>query len=283
MTQQQHVRTRSPRLRRRALAVGATLAVAAATAATVATTTAAPAEAATYGTISAHRGGGWGPDNSLKAFKGALAANIDDIEGDVYFTTDDVAVFRHDNSLSACGLNRTITGSSWAQIDQVRCSGEPLARLTDVAAAFRASPNTNAVLRVELKHPASQTAAAAQAHARLLVSRLVDRGIAGRSIIQDFDWRTTAATIHAARSTMRVSCLESSVTDAEVATADSKGCYDLSYNYANWRDGLNATIHGKGMKVAVWTVNSASTFTRFRDDLHANVIITDYPGAAKGW
>lgn len=37
------------------------------------------------------------------------------------------------------------------------------------------------------------------------------------------------------------------------------------------------------MQLAVYTVDSASTFRRFRTDLHANVIITDTPGAALSW
>ena len=232
--------------------------------------------------ISAHRGGQWGPDNSLKAFRGALVGDVRDIEGDVFFTTDGVAVFGHDDALSECGVDRTITGSSWSQIEQVRCSGEPLARLSEVAAAFRTSPNRSAILRVELKHPAKQSAADARDDARRLVSRLVDYGVADRSIFQDFRWRTTADTVHSARKQLRLSCLESDVSDADVETARSKGCYDVSYDHAKARDGLNEAIHAAGMRVAVWTVDSPGTFARLRDE-GADVIITDSPEAARGW
>lgn len=259
----------------------AVLAVAVACGSLVAT--ALPAQAATYGTISAHRGGGWGPDNSMKAFTGALGAEIRDIEGDVYFTTDDVGVFHHDNALGDCHSARTITGSSWAQLIGLRCTdGVPLAKLADVLRAFRASSNTSAVLRVEVKHH-GESAAGQQAAARLLVQRLAEQNMVGRAVIQDFNWRTTAATIHAASSSARVSCLETDVRAADIPTAKSQGCHDLSYNYTNWRDGLNEAIHTRGMLVAVYTVNSAATFRRFRTDLHANVIITDTPGAALGW
>lgn len=245
---------------------------------------AAPAHAATYGTISAHRGGEWGPDNSMSAFKGALAAGIKDIEGDVYFTTDDVGVFSHDNLLGAnCSPRLTITTSSWAAISGVRCSGEQPAKLADVMRAFKASPNTAAVLRVESKHPAGQATTTRQADARLLAQRVSEGGMAGRAIIQDFDWRNTAPAIHGFSSTMKVSCLEADVSTADVTTADGKRCYDVSYNHANWHDGLNARIHTAGMQVAVYTVNSSTTFRHFRDDLHANVIITDLPNAARSW
>jgi glycerophosphoryl diester phosphodiesterase len=288
--------------RRRALAVGAALTLAAGTAGFVALTTRAPqareARAApaapaapgaptapgqaAYGLISAHRGGDWGPDNSLAAFEGALAADLRDIEGDVHFTTDDVAVLGHDDSLSACGQDGTVSASSWAQLEQVRCSGEPLARLSEVAAAFRGSPNRAAVLRVELKHPAGQVDPEARADAALLVSRLVEYGVADRSVVQDFEWRTTAATVHAALGTMRLSCLESEVSDADVAAARSEGCYDVSYDHTTGRDGLNESIHGAGMRVAVWTVDSPDAFAHVRDE-GADVIITDSPEAARDW
>ncbi|MGI8415357.1 MAG: hypothetical protein ACR2P2_03955 [Nakamurella sp.] len=68
-----------------------------------------------------------------------------------------------------------------------------------------------------------------------------------------FNWRITAATINAASPGARVSCLESTITDAEIGTAKSYGCYDISYDYHHWRDGLDAKIHTQGMLVAVCT------------------------------
>lgn len=242
-----------------------------------------PAQAATYGTVSAHRGGGWGPDNSMQAFRGALGAGIKDIEGDVYFTTDDVGVFHHDNALGDCHSSRSITGSTWAQLIGLRCSeGQPLAKLADVLRAFRASSNQTAVLRVEVKHHGESTAAQ-QAAAKLLVQRLGEQSMIARAIIQDFNWRTTAAAIHAASPTARVSCLQADVSDADISAAKRLHCYDISYNYLRWRDGLHAAIHNQGMLVAVYTIDSEPTFKRFNTELHANVIITDYPGAALGW
>ena len=219
----------------------------------------------------------------MKAFAGALGAGIRDIEGDVYFTTDDIGVFHHDNTLTDCHSNRTITGSTWAQLTGLRCAeGVPLAKLADVLRVFLASKNTSAVLRVEVKHH-GESVAGQQAAARRLVQRLREKNMLGRAVIQDFNWRTTAATIRAASPGVRLSCLEAAVTSAEITTAKSKGCTDLSYKYTNWRDGLNADIHTAGLKVAVYTINSESTFRRFRTDLHADVIITDTPGAALGW
>lgn len=81
----------------------------------------------------------------------------------------------------------------------------PLAQLADVLRAFKASSNKTAVLRVEVKHH-DESGAAQQAAARLIVQRLGEQSMIGRAIIQDFNWRTTASTIHAAGSSARVSC-----------------------------------------------------------------------------
>lgn len=241
------------------------------------------ATASSYGKVSAHRGGDYGIDNSLKAFKGALSHGIKDIEGDVYFTTDGVGVTHHDNSLSDCHSSRTITGSTWAQVMKLRCAdGARPAKLADVLRAFLASSNKTAVFRVEVKHH-GESAAAQRAAAKLLVQRLEEKNMTGRAIVQDFSWRNTAATIHAAHPGIRVSCLETDMNLSEVPSAKAKGCYDVSYSAAHWHKGLDEAIHKSGMQVAVWTVDSKATFDKFRDAYHANVIITNVPSKARGW
>jgi glycerophosphoryl diester phosphodiesterase len=239
--------------------------------------------AASYGRVSAHRGGDYGIDNSLKAFKGALSHGVKDIEGDVYFTTDHVGVMHHDNSLSNCHSSRTITGSTWAQVSKLRCAdGARPAKLADVLRAFQASSNTSAVFRVEVKHH-GESATAQQAAAKLLVQRLQEKKMTGRAIVQDFSWRTTAGTIHATQPGIRVSCLETDMKLSEVSTAKAKGCYDVSYNAANWHKGLDEAVHKAGMQAAVWTVDNKATFDKFRDAYHANVIITNVPSQALHW
>lgn len=275
----QHMESKQRQRQRRALT--AVVVLSATSAGTVVACDSAGA-AATYGKVSAHRGGDYGIDNSLTAIKGALSHGVKDIEGDVYFTTDHVGVLHHDDSLQSCHSSRTITGSTWAQVSALRCAdGARPAKLADALRAFLASSNKSAVFRVEVKHH-GESAAGQRAAAKLLVQRLAEKNMTGRAIVQDFAWRNTAATIHAAHPGIRVSCLEKSVSAADVTTAKSKNCYDVSYNAANWHTGLHAAIHGKGMQVAVWTVDTKAQFTKLRS-LHANVIITDVPSQALHW
>ncbi|OZM73106.1 glycerophosphodiester phosphodiesterase [Amycolatopsis antarctica] len=86
----------------------------------------------------AHRG--WhigeldGLENSLPAFRRAVAEGYRYVETDVHVTSDDVVVVLHDPT-----LNRTTDGSglirrqTWARVSKVRIDGrEPLSRLEDV-------------------------------------------------------------------------------------------------------------------------------------------------------
>lgn len=237
--------------------------------------------------VSAHRGGDYGANNSSAAFRGALARGVQDVEGDVFFTTDHVGVMHHDDVLDDCGDSaRTVTGSTWAQLADLRCAGDAHpATLTDVRHTFRSSPNTTAVFRVEVKHH-GEPLPAQQANARLLVRRLNEQGMLGRSIVQDFNWSTTAPAIRSQAASVgqrvRISCLQFRVSRDVIDAASRAGCTDISYNADTWYDGLHTAIHAAGMKVAVYTVDSKAMFTTFRA-LHADVIITDYPSRAAHW
>jgi Glycerophosphoryl diester phosphodiesterase family len=80
----------------------------------------------------AHRGGAYGaavPENSMQAFEAAVAAGVDVIETDVWFTSDRRAVLMHDRR-----LDRTTTGSgpvgarTLAQVRALRLVAEPSGR-----------------------------------------------------------------------------------------------------------------------------------------------------------
>ena len=43
----------------------------------------------------AHRGGNFGPDNSLKNFRGAISNNLEGIEFDVWLSADNIPVVMH--------------------------------------------------------------------------------------------------------------------------------------------------------------------------------------------
>ena len=56
----------------------------------------------------AHRGGNFGPDNSLKNFRGAISNNLEGIEFDVWLSGDDIPVVMHggdEGQLSQYGMS----------------------------------------------------------------------------------------------------------------------------------------------------------------------------------
>ncbi len=100
--------------------------------------------------IIAHRGASAEqPENTLAAFRRALALGVDGIELDVRVTRDGVAVVFHDDSLRRlAGVSGTVAGKTWRELAALRVRGtEPIPRLVDVLRLTRG----RAVVQIEIK------------------------------------------------------------------------------------------------------------------------------------
>jgi glycerophosphoryl diester phosphodiesterase len=100
--------------------------------------------------IIAHRGASAEqPENTLPAFRRALALQADGIELDVHVTRDGVPVVFHDATLRRLtGQPGRITAKTWAELKKLRVGGsEPIPSLAGVLALVRG----RAVVQVELK------------------------------------------------------------------------------------------------------------------------------------
>jgi glycerophosphoryl diester phosphodiesterase len=100
--------------------------------------------------IIAHRGASAEkPENTLAAFRRALALEVDGIELDVHVTSDGVPVVFHDASLSRLtGTRGRIARKTWAELQTLQVLGrEPIPRLVDVLRLTRGL----AVVQIELK------------------------------------------------------------------------------------------------------------------------------------
>ncbi len=100
--------------------------------------------------IIAHRGASAErPENTLAAFRRALALDADGIELDVHLTRDGVPVVFHDATLRRLtGVSGRIAGKTWAELRALRVRGrEPIPRLVDVLRLTRGL----AVVQIELK------------------------------------------------------------------------------------------------------------------------------------
>jgi glycerophosphoryl diester phosphodiesterase len=107
--------------------------------------------------IIAHRGASAEkPENTLAAFRRALALNADGIELDVQVTRDGVPVVFHDATLRRLtGQPGRLAGKTWAELRKLRVQEtEPIPRLASVLALVRG----RVAVQIELKRGASVAA-----------------------------------------------------------------------------------------------------------------------------
>jgi glycerophosphoryl diester phosphodiesterase len=100
--------------------------------------------------VFAHRGASAEkPENTLAAFRRALALKVDGIELDVHVTRDGVAVVFHDSDLfRLTGVRGRITARKWRELKTLRVLGTaPIPRLADILRFTRG----RALVQIEIK------------------------------------------------------------------------------------------------------------------------------------
>jgi glycerophosphoryl diester phosphodiesterase len=173
--------------------------------------------------LQGHRGArGLAPENTLAGFGRALEVGVSTLELDCGVTKDGVVVVSHDRLLSpdhtrdATGkflevpgpaivdlsyeelrqydVGRIKPGSEYAAAfpEQQPVDGERIPRLADVFALVERSGNRTVRFNIETKidpaHPLQSVSALA--FARALATAIRDAGMASRTTVQSFDWRT---------------------------------------------------------------------------------------------
>ena len=141
--------------------------------------------------VAAHRGGAalW-PENSLTAFRGALALGVDALEFDVHLTADGEPVVIHDAT-----LDRTSTGHG--PVRSLTLEKLQALRLLDRAGAPSAETVPTLAQVLELARPTSVSVlpeikldlarAPYPDVERLVVARLRAHALLGRATVQSFD------------------------------------------------------------------------------------------------
>jgi glycerophosphoryl diester phosphodiesterase len=173
--------------------------------------------------LEGHRGArGLAPENTLPAFAKALSIGVATLEMDTGVTRDDVVVVMHDSSLNPAiargpdgrWLGKTgpaIHDLDYAELErydvgrldpasryarpfpaQVPADGTRVPRLADVFALARRAGNRDVRFNIETKltptHPAETLPP--EPFARRVVAEIRREGMAARSTIQSFDWRS---------------------------------------------------------------------------------------------
>ncbi len=239
--------------------------------------------------LAAHRGGAllW-PENSLLAFRNAVALRADYIEFDVHLSKDGEVVVIHDPT-----LDRTTSGSgavkdrTVAELKALRLkdragalTDETVPTLDEVA-AVAAQGRRRMLLEIKLDPSRARYPSIEEK----VLATLDRHAIAGSTIVMAFEaatWRR----VRELRPDVRACALYSDrmlgrttlATELEALRAAGVGFIGLEHTVVD--AATVAQAHKAGIQVGAWTANDAPAMKRLID-AGVDVLITDQPDAAK--
>ena len=241
--------------------------------------------------VAAHRGGAalW-PENSLLAFRSALALGVDALELDLHLTADGEVVVLHDPS-----LDRTSTGTGavrdlkLADLAAVRLKSREGAvtaeRVPTFAQVLDLVAPTSAELLPEIKVDTNRQRYSGIEEKVLALIRA--RGLLARTTIQAFQVETIRR-LRELEPTARTMLLvargdveRDRARPAEaVRRARELGATDLGMNHRLIDTDVMSAARAAGIRVAAWTVNEESDIRRMVD-LGVDILMSDRPDLAK--
>jgi glycerophosphoryl diester phosphodiesterase len=282
--------------------------------------------------LQGHRGArGLAPENTLPAFARALSIGVTTLEMDAGLTEDDVVVIAHDRRLNpdiARGsdgrwlrgrtpaireltyrelqrydVGRIRPGSDYSKRwpDQRRQDNVRIATLEEVFELTRHARNAEVRFNIETKisPEAPEDTADAATFTRALIKAIRDNGMASRTTIQSFDWRTLAivqeeapeiATSYLSSQQQSLDTIQAGHREDSPWTAGIRfrdhgsvprmvkaaGGRTWSPNYVDLTDAAVKEAKALGLTVLPWTVNDRADMERLID-WGVDGLITDYP------
>ena len=259
--------------------------------------------------LQGHRGArGAAPENTLPGFAAALTMGVTTLELDVGVTRDGVVVIHHDRRLNpdiARGpdgrwiegpapllhaldyeallrydVGRLRPGSDYAARfpEQAPADGARIPRLAELFALVRKSGNTQVRFNIETKiSPAAPAETPTpEAFARALVAEIRGAGMAARTTVQSFDWRTLHAVEREAPEIATVYLTGQRRGASQARAVHDAGGKIWSPNYEELDSAAMIEARALGLRVVPWTVNEPGFIERFLD-LGVDGMITDYP------
>lgn len=241
--------------------------------------------------VAAHRGGAalW-PENSLLAFRSAVALGVDFLEFDLHLTADGEVVVIHDPTLDRTSTGRgPVRDLKLADLGSVRLksrdgtvTGEAVptfAQVLDLAAAGSVQ------LLPEIKvGPDQQRYDGIEQKVLALVR---SRGLLERTTVQAFHPETIRS-LHGLEPKVRTMFLvargdveRERVRPAEaVRRARDLGATDLGMNHRLIDADVMAAARAAGIRVSAWTVNEEADILRMME-LGVDVVMSDRPDLVK--
>ncbi len=258
--------------------------------------------------VEGHRGARWArPENTLAAFRYALALGVDTLEMDVHATKDDVLVVTHDpllnpdqcldpdgKRIASKILIRSLTIEELQRYDcgslinprfkeQVPQPKERIPTFEEVLTWLDTSTDPRARkvhLNVEIKSEAAhpEYTPAPEPFTRLVLETARRHRLRDRFILQSFDYRTLEAAKKLAPETILSALVEDRPTEPLAALAKRVHADIVSPNY-EWLTAEDvAGLHAAGVKVVPWTANTPEVWKKLVE-LGVDGIISDDPKA----
>lgn len=219
----------------------------------------------------AHRGASAvEPENTLAAFRRALALRADGVELDVRVTRDGVPVVFHDATLRRLtGASGRIADKTLRELRTLRVRGEPIPRLADVLALVRG----RALVQIEIKagtpvFPVVRAVRRAPGAARVILASF-DPAIllAARRLAPDLPRMLISNGRRAAPAFLR----QLAALGASGLSVDRR-----AVSSAEWI----GRFHARGFRVWCWTVNDVRTQCRLAAR-GVDAILSDNPASLK--
>jgi glycerophosphoryl diester phosphodiesterase len=234
--------------------------------------------------IASHRGGAflW-PENSMLAFRKALAWPAEQIEFDVHASAEGEPVVIHDAT-----LDRTTDGTgpvgalSWGELQRLRVKGtggERLPHLSEVAALVGPSAQR---LRLEVKADPER-----RPYPGLVArcGRLLDgMGLRPRTILMSFERPSVAEAASMGGFEQVVWLVDGPTLQGATPGEILRQCQDLGASEVGVHvkgasEALRDALRGEGLRLSVWGANHADTICRALA-LGVDVLATDDPPLA---
>ena len=241
--------------------------------------------------FAAHRGGAllW-PENSLRAFRGALELGADYLEFDVHLSRDGEVIVIHDPT-----LDRTTTGTGPVRersLEELRllrlkdgtgaATSEPIPTLDDVA-ALAALGHRRMLLEIKVderrrRYPGIE---------EKIVAVLDRHRMSAATVVMAFEAETWRR-MRALRPDIAAGALYSpgtlramgSTASRELEVAHAAGVTVVGLHQDLVDAAIVAAARRAGITLGVWTVNEPGALRRFAD-LGVSIVITDRPDLAK--
>jgi glycerophosphoryl diester phosphodiesterase len=263
--------------------------------------------------LQGHRGArGYLPENTLPSFERALAIGVDTLELDVGVTRDGVVVIHHDRRLNpdvargpdgkwvaspaptlyslsyrelqSYDVGRIRPGSEYAQRfpHQQPVDGTRIPRLEELFA--RAGARVRFNIETKLVPEAPDETLPPEPFARALIAEVRKAGVAARTTIQSFDWRTLKIVEREAPEVM--TAYLTSGKNSDPAKVKAAGARLWSPDFRDLDAAKVAAAHAAGLRIVAWTVNEPADIAKVIQ-LRVDGIISDYPDrvrdAMKKW